>query len=488
MSKLYIFGIGGTGSRVIKSLVMLMAAGVRVDADEIVPVIIDPDHAAADLTRTAKLIQDYKKVRNGIDFNSANRNTFFYTDINTTILPSLTLPIRDTQNLDFKEYIGLPLMKNENGEANANYALASLLFSEKNLHSKMDVGFKGNPNIGSVALNQFANGKEFINLAASFEQDDRIFIISSIFGGTGASGFPLLLKTLRTLSPDIPGNGNVKNAPIGAISVLPYFDVLPDHHPNSAKRSQIDSSTFISKTKAALSYYERNISEANTLYYIADRLSKQYANSEGGSTQKNEAHFIELAAALAAIDFMATPENELKVNNGQPQQTIYKEFGIENGNYQLIFNDLCKQTNDIIQKPLIRFMLFFKYLQEELPRSKKQSWMIDQDLDDNFFNSSFFQMELMSVFSAFYEWLSEMRNNNRSFAPFYLEEEKSDVFDMIRGLLPVKLLSLKSNYALFDDVLNTQQQQLKKESSKEHRFIELFYRATDQLLKLKFRL
>lgn len=41
--KLYIFGIGGTGSRVIKSLVMLAASGVKIDASAIVPIIVDPE-------------------------------------------------------------------------------------------------------------------------------------------------------------------------------------------------------------------------------------------------------------------------------------------------------------------------------------------------------------------------------------------------------------------------------------------------------------
>ena len=48
--KLYLFGIGGTGSRVIKSLIMLAAAGVRMDADAIVPIIVDPDFANADVS------------------------------------------------------------------------------------------------------------------------------------------------------------------------------------------------------------------------------------------------------------------------------------------------------------------------------------------------------------------------------------------------------------------------------------------------------
>ena len=48
--KTYIFCIGGTGARVMKSLAMLLATGVEIHTDEIVPIFIDPDASAADLT------------------------------------------------------------------------------------------------------------------------------------------------------------------------------------------------------------------------------------------------------------------------------------------------------------------------------------------------------------------------------------------------------------------------------------------------------
>jgi hypothetical protein len=497
MSKLYIFGIGGTGSRVLKSLTLLMAAGVKVQDDagvcyEIVPIIIDPDHAAADLTRTVKLMQDYKRVRTHIDFNTASSNTFFNNDINLNVLSgqneTVTMSLGNTQNVDFKTYIGLSLMRDANGNYDANYALASVLFSEKNLDSSMDVGFKGNPNIGSVVLNQFSNSQQFINFAASFNQGDRIFIISSIFGGTGASGFPLLLKNLRAISNTVAGNGNVKDAPIGAISVLPYFDVAPDNNPNVNQRSQIESSTFVSKTKAALTYYDKNMSEANALYYIADKISKQYANSEGGTAQQNDAHFIELAAALSIVDFAAIPDENLITNNGIPQNTLYKEFGIKNETNRIVFSDLCHETIHLIKKPMTQFVLFCKYLNEQIPDSKKQPWVIDQGFDDSFLSSTFYRSELRDVNKAYIKWLIEMSNNNRSFTPFDLIPKRSDVFSLIKGENPVKIWSLKSNYDLFDDVLNSKQKGIKKDAGKAHRFIELFYTATNELVNKKFRM
>ena len=482
MSKLYVFGIGGTGSRVLKSLTMLLAAGVKINTDEIVPVIIDPDHANKDLTRTVELMRYYNNVYDKISQTNNVKNEFFRTKINLDILPSVTMPINNTLNTDFKGYIELAKMKDEKGNPNANYALASLLFSDKNLDSKMDVGFKGNPNIGSVVLNQLADSDVFKNL--KFEQNDRIFIISSIFGGTGAAGFPLLLKNLRAMKDDIAGNNYVKNAPIGAISVLPYFDVAPD----PAKKSEIDGSTFISKTKAALSYYERNLKEANALYYIADDISKQYPNSQGGTTQCNDAHFVELASALAVIDFAR--KNNYVTKNGEPQGgTVYKEFGVKDAAQTITFGNLDGKTNSTIKKPLTQFTLFCKYLNERIWDSyKTQPWATDHKFDDKFINTDI--ADIAEVKNTYIEWLTEMASNNRAFKPYDLAKKEDKLFELITDEQPAKgIFELKKNYDLFDSELNSLQSKVKDEQDKPlQSFVELFFLATEKLVKSKFRM
>ena len=64
MAKLYVFGIGGTGSRVLKSLTMLLASGVKLQNgfDTVVPLIIDPDAANGDLNRTADVLTKYQNI------------------------------------------------------------------------------------------------------------------------------------------------------------------------------------------------------------------------------------------------------------------------------------------------------------------------------------------------------------------------------------------------------------------------------------------
>jgi len=46
--------------------------------------------------------------------------------------------------------------------------------------------------------------------------------------------------------------------------------------------------------------------------------------------KKNKAHFIELASALAIIDFLEIPDKDLKCEDGQAKKPIYKQFAIKN--------------------------------------------------------------------------------------------------------------------------------------------------------------
>lgn len=61
MSKLYVFAIGGSGSRVLRSLTMLLSSGVHTDY-EIVPMIVDPDQSNGDLVRTVDIMRSYENI------------------------------------------------------------------------------------------------------------------------------------------------------------------------------------------------------------------------------------------------------------------------------------------------------------------------------------------------------------------------------------------------------------------------------------------
>ena len=498
MSKLYVFAIGGTGARVLRSLTMLLAAGVDCGVNTIVPIIIDRDLSNKDLARTKLLIEDYILVNKSVDLNGKNK--FFRTKI-SLLGGELCLQLQD-KTQKFEDFIGKSSMTYE------NQALVDMLFSEKTLTLDMAAGFQGNPNIGSVVLNQFDDSDIFKAFANDFKQGDKVFIISSIFGGTGASGFPLLRKILQTPNVkdvngyNLPNWGLVNKAPIGAISVLPYFIV------GQAKDdSQVDSDTFVDKTRAALSYYKNEDKKIDTLYYAADRLSTTYEHNKGGDKQKNNAHFVELIGALALLDF-ANPLNDKNVErgNGIDKRTIYKEFAINADLKEINFSGFADDTKRLIINPLSRFLLFAKYMgyivaqkvangEKELVVEKNNSTDIfnkehkHQPYARKKFRGDFRMMDpiqkLESIQMKYVEWLVEMENQERKFSPFNLET--SNCNDFINGALNVSMpkeLPYK-NWAKVDNELNAQKGKIDKAMKNDACFIELFYRVSEKLINYK---
>lgn len=474
MSKLYVFGIGGTGSRVIRALTMLLAAGSDCKAEAIVPIIIDPDDSAADMTRTVELMENYRAVREKLSFSQVSQNRFFATELKPVEgMVNYHLPLNNTRDSDFKGFIDLNSMKKE------NQALVRMLFSEKNLASDMKVGFKGNPNIGSVVLNQFADSDAYKSFANGFDEGDRIFIISSIFGGTGASGFPLLLKTLRN-DRNSQRWSFISKAKIGAVTILPYFDVTQDDN------SGVDSATFISKAKSALSYYERNISNGsiNALYYLGDTKRDAYENHDGGSAQRNKAHFIELAAALSILNFAAIDDTDFK------DETLHFEYGLDTKDENIstiIFDNLGDESKSRAVRPFTQFLLMYKYLSKSRESQyKHQPWAIDNGLDENFFTDDFYK-KLLRVLDEYRNWLNEMAANVRSFEPFNVNSV-TPLFDLVAGVNERKNNPFMQNYAAVDNVLNKGKNYGDRAATKEQKLMEIFYRTTKEMVKTKLNI
>lgn len=482
MSKLYIFGIGGTGARVLKSLTMLLASGVECGVDTIVPIIIDRDLSNRDLTRTKLLIEDYITVNKIAETNGENR--FFRTKIEL-LNNELCLQLKDNAQ-KFDEFIGKSTMSKE------NQALVEMLFSDEALAMDMTAGFQGNPNIGSVVLNQFDDSDVFKAFASDFKDDRKIFIISSIFGGTGASGFPLLRKVLQTTNvKDANGNvldnwGQVNKAQIGAISVLPYYQVKA-----ATDDSLVDSNTFIDKSKAALSYYKTEDKKIDTLYYIADKRTSTYEHHKGGDEQKNNAHFVELAAALSILDFI-NPEKEAenihRDKDENIERTTYKEFGIVSDNTNLNFSILEDGTKTLLINQLSRFLLFRNYMQFVYKKERKYQPYAKKYKFDEQFRSNDSIKKLESVQAAFFTWLMELEQQTRQFSPFNLTTKHA--FDFVKG--EINIISNKgrfSDWAKVDNELNSQCSKIKlkdlEKLEQEKHFMEVFYRATSALLNFK---
>ncbi len=504
MAKLYVFGIGGTGARVVKSLTMLLASGINTNF-EIVPILIDPDRAGGDLNRTVKTLREYQLIQKEV--KGFDQNHFFKNGIstlseiiansggNSTVIDGFRFELDGVQNDRYKDFIDYSNLDPK------NKWLTSLLFSERNLDSNLEIGFKGNPNIGSIVLNQFTKSEAFQAFADSFEKDDRIFIVSSIFGGTGAAGFPLLLKNIRHGFVKEKFYAHLQNSVIGAITVQPYFKVKQDDE------SEIDSHGFISKTKAALHYYFKNVtgnSTINALYYIGDLAENTYENHQGGTDQRNDAHFIELASAMAIVDFANTDGNYIRTTQGKAENAFYKEFGIKENAEHITFKHLNDATLNLMKKNITEYFYFNIFLKEKLQSELNNPYAsaYSNKIDRNFIDQSFYKT-LSDFNKSFRIWLGELQRNKVSFAPFNIELETStnqeitdikittsSIFSLVNDVNEKKSWKdyipglAKNNYELFVANLNKAAEKVGNTTTNK-RFMGVFSKASQTVVNQK---
>ena len=66
MKKVFVFCIGGTGIRVMKSITMLMAGGMSTNGYTVVPIVLDPHLDLQEKTKLDSLIRKYKEIYNKI--------------------------------------------------------------------------------------------------------------------------------------------------------------------------------------------------------------------------------------------------------------------------------------------------------------------------------------------------------------------------------------------------------------------------------------
>lgn len=297
----FVFFVGGTGARVLRSMVMLMASGVEVkDNGRIVPVIIDYDIENGDLKQAKDLLDSYNTLCQGASYQDSEKG-FFKQKVETERFSYAAIQFDASKNT-FGRFLAYDSMDNSTKklmESLYDNSPSDVPTTELNLD--LSVGFKGNPNIGSVVFNDYFSDMKwgFRDFMNSVKEGDRIFVVGSIFGGTGSSGIPQLIKRLEQTGSETKSNMTaVINAMKGACIVLPYFGVKQDDG------SAVDSRTFNSKAKAALSYYETAINDSlDEVYYIGSREQRAYENCEGGAAQKNNAHLVELLAAMSIFEF-----------------------------------------------------------------------------------------------------------------------------------------------------------------------------------------
>ena len=335
----YIIAIGGTGAKVLQSVIHLCDCGYfggsrnengneRTGVPMLKLLLIDADSQCGNTTDTESLIRRYNRCHER--YNPDGKGAIFRTGIQTVF------------NLDgnFKDiYVISPVIGATNARPIQNFTIRSYLSEEdnsgdldstpynfmKSVYSKLEYerniqeGFYAHPSIGSLMFTRWLkNSPHMADMFQMIRQDAaseqvRVFVIASSFGGTGASGFPAVAGAIRSIFTELENDRLL----ISGVFMLPYFTFLTRNttEGDGGLPPQIDPAAFIENAKGALLFYLRQHSAAaydkvyvlgvpdNDITHSSKIIRGPYADK--GAGQKNWPHILELYAALAAYDFFS---------------------------------------------------------------------------------------------------------------------------------------------------------------------------------------
>lgn len=310
MQENFLIGIGGTGSRVLEAFVHCCAAGFGPKGTVNI-MLIDPDGANGNLNRTQKLVEQYRALRDKLAPELEATNPAFRTELVTADSGFVWSVLADS-NKTLAKYIDYDTL---NAKEPSLAAAANLLFTGQELNTELNEGFRGHPAIGAVVMAEppLEDPKSPLRLLTTLmapNKTARIFLVGSIFGGTGAAGFPTIGKVLKQKL-----GGKWGSVLLGGALVLPYFSFKSSDSANS-EQMFVTPNDFPAATKAALHYYDENELAFDQYYFIGDSVTQEVGKfSTGTATQENDPHYIELASALAVFDFFA--QEQPKVGDGK---------------------------------------------------------------------------------------------------------------------------------------------------------------------------
>lgn len=325
-----IIGVGGTGAKVVEAVLHFAAMGIGPNVLEVG--FVDQDESNGNLNRAVTVFTDYREARQSWRDGAVHR-----------IDGAQECPLlkTDVRPLDGGEAKWIP-------DDRAGATLASLFGSMKEDQFLFDAlfersgdpateeqnldlgqGYRGRPHIGAAAMtlkseerNAFWDAITEAIKSAGMAGDVRILIAGSVFGGTGAAGFPTIARLIRDRLNE---KGITRNVDIGGVLMLPYFgfpDPSEDQDQNVARAHEQQM-----QARGALQHYQHLLGHKNREAgeHIFDQLFligwnpffSLDVHSKGAGSQRNPALLPEFLAAAAAARFFGSnrlPDAEVTQN------------------------------------------------------------------------------------------------------------------------------------------------------------------------------
>jgi len=310
----------------MEALIYLAAAGLFQTSLRIL--IVDPDQNNGNSVKARTLVTTYhelhlaaqpkqsEKKNRYVGYSKLPEPTLFQASLNvkagdTSAQHPMFWHNPNAAHRRFGEIIQYQAQKEELKD------FLDLFYESADLEMVLDVGYRGRTNVGAVALKQdlektanLAGGglRQFLEkLNIDLQtKEARIFVMGSVFGGTGAAGLPTIPQLIESLPADVIAKDNRARVRYGCAMMTPYFSF-----PKGAGTGPgTDSARHAVATQAALLHYAHVPIGYQHIYFIGAPSRPQTNNSNimGGQNQTNDPHYAEMVAALAAWQFFMLPQ------------------------------------------------------------------------------------------------------------------------------------------------------------------------------------
>lgn len=366
MAKQYfVMGIGGTGMRCIESLIHLCAMGM-FDNTEIHLLALDTDKNNGNFSRLKEVKEAYVNSKN---LDKANRTALSDTFFSANLKYYEFSPNYEKKS-SFNDVFDYGNTKyNSKEEAD----LADLVLTNNVETFNLRHGYRAQTHLGSMMMyhsiieaahsNTSSDLKAFIQelIKAATNGSPKVFILGSVFGGTGASSIPIIPQAISKAA-EIMSNGaaNVLSSAYFASTLLTaYFSFKGQMSAEDLREQKViaTSDKFALNSQVAMMFYDDDTTVKNTYqcFYMMGTDGQNWDPMErekdkitkiitGGGDQKNDSHYIELLAACAALDFYHKDEKHLAQQKslGEPDY-VYRSVD-QSGKFD--FQDFVGNTNN----------------------------------------------------------------------------------------------------------------------------------------------
>lgn len=369
MNKHFIIGIGGTGMRCLESFVHLCAMGM-FDNSEIHLLALDTDLENGNFARLQELVDSYIKAKGENKTQTPHADTFFSAKI---VFYKFSPDYSRADTGSFQRI------------AKASYAteperdLANLLFTENVQGFDLKHGYRAQTHLGSMlmyhAIVDEVNKNPGGNLSAFIDElynantagNVKMFIMGSVFGGTGASSIPVMPAALDKAVRERHQGKTLDKLFIGATLLTSYFSFIsPTQSSREMQKVVADSKNFSMNSQAAMMFYEDDLSVRRTYqkFYMLGTPTNDFTTPQaetdtitGGNRQRNDSHYIELFCAFAAYDFFKSNDADLQKIKADKANGVQYFFRTVDDSQKLDFKDFLPE-NESSNVFLKKFTLF----------------------------------------------------------------------------------------------------------------------------------